>query len=103
MGASATLRGAIAEFSKAHALSPRFSDPLEAWGEALTAGGDPRAALGHYAEAERIAPNWGRLHLKWGEALVRLGRPNEARAQFRSAAGLYLSAADRAELAAQRL
>jgi hypothetical protein len=42
------------------------------------------------------------LHLKWGEALARQGRADEAKAQFAAAARLDLTAAERAELAAQK-
>ena len=40
-----------------------------------------------------------RMHLKWGEALAKQGKAAEARAQFALAAGLDLTAAERAELA----
>ena len=35
----------------------------------------------------------------WGQALARLGRADEARAKWRNAAGLYLTVAERTELA----
>ena len=95
--------GALSEFARAHALGPNFPDVSEAWGEALLAARDPAGAVAKFHDAAQHAPNWGRLHLKWGEALARLGRADEARAQWRIAARLSLSAADRAELAAQKI
>jgi hypothetical protein len=58
-------------------------------------------ALAKFEEAEKYAPNWGRLQLKWGEALAFAGKKDEAQKQFAIAAGLNLSAADKAELARQ--
>jgi hypothetical protein len=59
----------------------------------------PDQALDKFAEAEKYAPNWGRLHLKWGEALGFSGKKDEAQKQYATAAGLDLTAADKAELA----
>jgi Flp pilus assembly protein TadD len=95
--------GAAAEFQKAQALGPHFADPLEASGEALAARKDFAGAAAKYALAAGIAPRWGHLHLKWAEALASAGRADDARMHLRTAAGLGLSAPDRAELAAQRL
>lgn len=95
--------GALSELGRAHALGPKFADASEAWGEALLATGDHAGAAAKFQDAVQQAPNWGRLRLKWGEALARLGKADEARAQWRAAAGLSLSPADRAELAAQRV
>ena len=92
--------GAIAAFTAAHAKPPRFADPLAYWGEALLAQGDAKNAVAKFAEAAKLAPRWGRLHLKWGEALAKLGKADEARAKWRAAAGMDLSAADRAALKA---
>ena len=50
------------------------------------------------AEADKTAPRWGRNHLRWGQALARLGKTDEARAQWRAAAAMDLSAADAAAL-----
>ncbi len=90
--------GAIAKLDLAHKTGPRFADPLELWGEALTRKGDFAGAVAKFAEADRWAPHWGRNHLRWGEALLKLGRPDEARAEFKTAAALDLSAEDRAAL-----
>ena len=102
-GAALLARGqpdaAIAHLTTAARLSPNFADPLELWGEALLAQDDTKAAAAKFAEAAKLAPRWGRLHLKWGEALAKLGRADEARAKWRAAAGMDLSAADRAALA----
>jgi len=83
--------------------NPRFSDLYVFWGEALLHKGDARGALAQFEKAQALTPRWGRLHLKWGEALAKLGRRDEARAHLRTAAGLDLSAAQRAELTAQRV
>ena len=91
--------GAIAELTLAHAKGPHFADPLEQWGEALMRKGDFGGAAGKFTAADREAPRWGRNHLLWGEALARLGKADQAKAQWRAAAGMDLSAADRAELA----
>jgi Flp pilus assembly protein TadD len=90
---------AITKFAIAHAEGPHFADPLEMWGEALMAQNRSGLALAKFAEANTYAPHWGRLHLKWGEALFWSGDRDGAKKQFAIAAGLDLSAADRAELA----
>lgn len=92
--------GAIALFRAAHEKGPRFADALEAWGETLLAKGLAREAAEKFAEADRYAPKWGRNHLRWGEALARLGRSKDARAQWRIAEGMDLSAADSAQVRA---
>jgi tetratricopeptide (TPR) repeat protein len=92
------LDGAIARFKDANAKGPHFADPLEMWGEALMAKNRSDLALAKFEEANRYAPNWGHLHLKWGEALFYAGHRDEAKRQFAVAAGLTLSAADRAAL-----
>ena len=91
--------GAIAVLRIAAAKAPHFADPPQIWGEALMARGDFAGALRKFAEAAKLAPNWGRNHLKAGEALARLGRPDAARTELRTAGGLDLTAAERAELA----
>jgi hypothetical protein len=102
-GAALLARGqvnaAIAKFKLANQKGPHFADPLEMWGEALIAKNRSDLALAKFAEAGKYAPNWGRLHLKWGEALFWSGDKEKAKAQFAIAAGLDLSAADKAELA----
>jgi tetratricopeptide (TPR) repeat protein len=90
---------AIAKFREANIKGPHYADPLEMWGEALIAKNRSDLALAKFAEADKYAPNWGRLHLKWGEALLYSGKRDEAKKQFALAAGLDLSAADRAQLA----
>ncbi len=90
--------GAIAKLKLAHAQSPHFADPLELWGEALMSKGDFAGAIAKFREADAYAPHWGRNHLRWGQTLARLGRADDAKAQWRAAAGLDLSIADRAEL-----
>ena len=89
---------AIAQLTQAQAKAPQFADPIELTGEALLKKGDPNAAVAKFAEAARHAPRWGRDHLMWGEALARLGRTDEAKAQWRAAAGMALTAGERAEL-----
>ena len=92
---------AMAKFESAHKKGPHFADPLEMWGEALIAQNRSDLALAKFEEANKYAPNWGRLHLKWGEALIYAGKRGEANAQFVRAAGLDLTASDKAELARQ--
>jgi tetratricopeptide (TPR) repeat protein len=92
--------GAIAEADVARKLAPRFADPLETLGEALLEKGDAKGAAAKFAQAAKLAPRWGRLHLKWGEALAELARADEARARWRAAAGMDLTAAERARVAA---
>ena len=88
--------GAIAKLSQAHQKGPHFADPLELWGEALMRKGDYAGAVAKFKQADKHAPRWGRNHLRWGQALARLGRADEARAQWRAAIRMDLSAADRA-------
>ncbi|MEO6379385.1 MAG: hypothetical protein ABIO37_15290 [Caulobacteraceae bacterium] len=90
--------GAIAKLSQANRKGPRYADPLELWGEALMKKGDFKGAVAKFKEADEHAPRWGRNHLRWGQALAKLGRTEEAKAQWRAAAGMDLSAADRADL-----
>ena len=80
-----------------------FADNHEGWGEILLARGDAAGAIAKFQEAQKTAPRWARLHLKWGEALVKLGKRDEARAQFKAAATMDLTADERAELAAQKV
>jgi tetratricopeptide (TPR) repeat protein len=91
--------GAIAVLRIATAKAPHFADPPQIWGEALLAKGDVAGASRKFAEAAKLAPNWGRNHLKAGEALTRLGQAKAAREELRTAAGLDLTPAERAELA----
>jgi tetratricopeptide (TPR) repeat protein len=97
------LDGALAAFRQGVALGPWFADNHEGWGEVLLARGNAAGAIAKFAEAQKTAPRWARLHLKWGEALVKLGKRDEARAQFKAAATMDLTAAERAELAAQKV
>ena len=89
---------AIAKFTIANQKGPHFADPLEMWGEALMAKSRSDLALAKFAEAEKYAPNWERLHLKWGEALIYAGKKDEAQKQLAKAAGLDLTADEKAEL-----
>jgi tetratricopeptide (TPR) repeat protein len=95
--------GAVALLQTAYAKSPHYADALELWGEALARRGDWAGAVAKYAEADRYAPQWGRNHLMWAEALAKAGKTAEARAQKQAAAGLELTAADRAELDGLRI
>lgn len=90
--------GAIAKLQLAHKNGPRFADPLELWGEALMRKDDFAGAVAKFKEADKNAPRWGRNHLRWGQALARLGKGDDAKAQYAAAAGMDLSAADRAQL-----
>jgi hypothetical protein len=90
--------GAIALLQTAYAKSPHYADGLEFWGEALAKRGDSAGAAAKYAEADKYAPQWGRNHLMWAQALAKSDKTGEARAQKQAAAGLELTAAERAEL-----
>jgi tetratricopeptide (TPR) repeat protein len=94
---------AILRLKVAAHRGPRFADPLEVWGEALLAKGEARAAARRFALAAKHAPRWGRLHLKWAQALAKSGKAEEARAHRQTAAALFITPAERAELAAMRL
>ncbi|NEX95416.1 hypothetical protein, partial [Caulobacter sp. 17J65-9] len=87
------LEGAIALFHTAQKKGPRWADPLKFEGDILVRQDNARAALKRYAAAAERAPRWGALHLAWGDALERLGRRDDARAKWRAAAGMDLSAA----------
>ncbi len=100
--AKGDLDGAIAKLEIAHEKGPHFADPLEFWGEVLIAKNRSDVALAKFEEAAKYAPAWGRLHLKWGEAFTWSGEKGEADAQFATAAGLSLSAADKSELVKAR-
>ena len=93
---------AAVQFREALRRSPRAEEALEGLGEALLMQGDAAGAADQFAAADKLTPRWGRTHLKWGEALAKQGKRDEARAQFTAAAGLDLTAAERAELAAQK-
>lgn len=90
--------GAIRVLRQAQERGPRWADPLKYEGDALAGRRDWDGALSRYAAAAERAPRWGALHLAWGRALAALGRRNDAVAKWRAAAGMDLSAADRAEL-----
>ena len=92
--------GALKAARLAHERAPHFADPLEIAGEALMAKDDPKAASEEFAKAVKYAPRWGRLHLMWGQALAKRGKLDEARAQWRAAAGMDLTATERAALKA---
>ena len=90
--------GALVLAAQAARKAPRWADPLKLQGDVRLATGDAKAAARAYADASVLAPRWGALHLKWGEALAKLGKADEARAKWRAAATMDLSAADRARL-----
>jgi tetratricopeptide (TPR) repeat protein len=94
---------AIVKLEAAARKAPRSADVIESWGEALAAKGDFDSAASKFAEANKGAPRWGRLHLKWAEALLKAGKTGEAQSQKQTAAGLDLTAAERAELDGLRL
>jgi hypothetical protein len=89
---------ALAKLKLAIATGPHYADAWELQGEALMARRDEAGAARAFAQADANAPKWGKNHLMWGEALMLGGRYAEARAQFEAAAGLEMSAADRAAL-----
>jgi tetratricopeptide (TPR) repeat protein len=95
--------GAIAAAKAGLKPNPRFADLHQFWGEALLHKGDAKGAIAEFEKANDLTPKWARTHLKWGEALAKLGDAAGAKAQFALAARLDLSAAERAELAAQKV
>jgi tetratricopeptide (TPR) repeat protein len=90
--------GAIAFYEQAIERGPRWADPQKYWGDALMAQGDEAGAIRKYRAAADRAPRWGALHLAWGRALEAQGRRDQAREKYTEAAGMDLSAADRAEV-----
>jgi tetratricopeptide (TPR) repeat protein len=92
------IAGAIAFYEQAIERGPRWADPLKYWGDALMARGDEAGAIRKYRAAADRAPQWGALHLAWGRALEAQGRRDQARDKYTQAAGMDLSAADRAEV-----
>lgn len=58
------LRRAIVRLKVAHRRGPNYADPLELWGEALLAKGDPGGPAAKFGQAAELSPRWGRLHLK---------------------------------------
>ena len=93
------IAAAIAKFTTANKKGPNFADPLEGWGEALLKQGDAKSAALKFKAADKFAPKWGRNHLMWGQALTKQGKSAEARAQLAAAAGMDLTADEKAELA----
>ncbi len=55
------LTGALADAQKAHALGPRYADPLKLWGDVLARRGDWRGAKAKYDAALPLAPHWTAL------------------------------------------
>ncbi len=55
------LTGARADAQKAHALGPRYADPLKLWGDVLVRQGDWRGAKAKYDAALPLAPHWAAL------------------------------------------
>ena len=90
--------GAIDRAREAARLAPAWADPLQVWGEALARSGDPRNAAQKFSVAADLSPAWGLPLLGRAQALERLGDPEAAARLRRAAAGLWLTAAERAEL-----
>ena len=91
---------ALPFLAEAQRRAPHFADPLKYEGDALAGLGRWSEAQAAYAKAEPFAPRWGGLHLKWGEALAKAGKNLDAQAQWKLAAALDLTPAERAELQA---
>ncbi len=92
--------GASVKLIEAHKRGPKFADPLHYWGESLLLQSKTKEAVKRFRQADKHAPRWGRNHLLWGEALAKLGKGDEAKAQWKIAATLDLTPAERARLAA---
>ncbi len=93
------LEGALREAGIAGRLGPKSPEPPRLKGDALMRLARPGEAAKAYAAAAKLSPNWGGLRVAWAEALAKAGRAQAAREQWRIAASLDLSAADRARLA----
>lgn len=85
-------------FAAAKRSGPRWGDPHKGEGDMLARKGDLKAAIRSYRTAARLSPRWGALHLEWGKALLQAGQREEARAKLRAAAGMDLTAQERARL-----
>ena len=92
--------GALSEANLAHKLGPRWPDALRLRGEALLKLGRAREAEAAFRDAIDLAPRWGGLRLVHGDALAALDKVEAARAAWRAAAGMDLSATDRARVTA---
>ena len=99
-GEAEAARGDLARartlIDKAAKIAPRWADPLKAKGDLLMRRGDPRGAMAAYRDAARFAPHWGGLQAAWARALDEAGQKDQAMKHWRLAAGMDLSAADRA-------
>jgi tetratricopeptide (TPR) repeat protein len=94
--------GALVLAREAARKAPVWADPPKLEADLLARRGDLGDAVRLYEAAEQKAPAWGALRLAHGDALARLGRPGPAVSQWRTAAGLELTPAERAGLT-QRL
>ena len=90
--------GALVYARLSSKVSPHRADGPQLAGEALLAAGKPRDAVREFSRAAKAYPWWGRVQLKWGEALAKLGKADEARAKWRAAAAMELTAAERTRL-----
>jgi len=90
--------GAIDRAREAARLAPAWADPMQVWGEALARSGDMRNAAQKFSVAADLSPAWGLPLLGRAQALERLGDLEAAARLRRAAAGLWLTATERAEL-----
>lgn len=93
------LRAALARFTEAQTRGPRWADPFKFEGDAHMRSGQADQAVGAYRKAVERAPNWGGAHLGLGRALAALGRDRDAAKSYAAAAGMDLTATERAEVA----
>lgn len=63
--------GAARKAAAAHALGPRWAEPLKQWGDALAAQGQWAGARDKYKQALERAPNWQALRAQHGAAARR--------------------------------
>jgi tetratricopeptide (TPR) repeat protein len=89
---------ALAQFEKANAKGPNWSDPLKLMGDAFARTRDGRKALESYTKAAALSPKWGGLYVAWADTLVRSGNLSDARRKLQAAASMRLSAEDRRKL-----
>ncbi len=74
MASSGRGNDAIAQFTRAVALSPDYLEARMALGDALRSAGRPALALEHYAEAVRNNPTAAEARLGYAMGLIRLRR-----------------------------
>jgi tetratricopeptide (TPR) repeat protein len=94
--------GALPLLRQAAEFGPRWAEPQKYQGDALLALGRHAEAVTAYRAAIERAPRWGGAHLGLGRALAAMGRDRDAAKSYAAAAGMDLTATERALLARLR-